>query len=210
MSSRRNAAQILSANRTSPFVGGASFSLSNRIERLVWRIAWLIFARWTPPMFSPWRIWLLKRFGAQVAPGAKIAASTKVWFARNLVLGQNAALGPGVECYTQATITIGARVVVSQRSYLCAGSHDIRDRNFQLIAKSITICDDAWIAAEAFVGPGVQIGEGAVLGARGCAFDRLDAWTVYRGNPAQRVGERQFEGRSREVPSISQKEEAGS
>jgi len=76
------------------------------------------------------------------------------------------------------------RTIVSQRAYLCAGSHDISSPAFQLIAKPISIGDDVWIAAEAFVGPGVAVGDGSVLSARACAFSDLEPWTVYRGNPA--------------------------
>ena len=181
---------ILDAKRTTPVSGGASFSLLNRVERLAWGICWLLLARWTPAMFSPWRIWLLRCFGARVAPGAKIAASTKIWLPRNLVLGRDCSLGPGVNCYTMATIAIGSRTVISQRAHLCAGSHDVTDRNFQLIAKPISIGDDVWIAAEAFVAPGVRVSDGVVLAARGCAFATLEPWTIYRGNPAEPIRSR--------------------
>jgi putative colanic acid biosynthesis acetyltransferase WcaF len=176
---------ILNAKRTAPLSGGgASFTLANRVERAVWRATWLLLARWTPPMFSPWRICLLKLFGARIEPRAMIAASTTVWFPRHLTLGTDCSLGPGVDCYNMARIAIGSKTVISQRAFLCAGSHDIADPNFQLVAKPISIGDHVWIAAEAFVAPGVTVGDGAVLAARACAFGDLEPWTVYRGNPA--------------------------
>ncbi len=89
-----------------------------------------------------------------------------------------------------APISVGARTIISQRAHLCAGTHDHRDPAFQLYARPIRIDQDAWIAAEAFIGPGVTVGEGAVLGARGCAFADLDPWTVYSGNPAVSLGPR--------------------
>lgn len=183
---------ILDAKSSQPFSGRPSFSLANRIERVAWQFAWLLLARWTPAMFSPWRIWLLKRFGAQVGAGAAIAASTRVWLPRHLSLGSRAALGPHVDCYCMAPIHVGERTVVSQRAHLCAGSHDIRDPHFQLIARPISIGDDVWIAAEAFVAPGVKVGDGAVLAARGCAFSDLEAWTIYRGNPALALRPREW------------------
>ena len=176
--------KILSARDTTPLTGGASFSLVNRLERLAWQICWTLLARWTPPMFSPWRILLLKAFGAQVEKGAAIAASALVWYPRHLRLGAHATLGPGVNCYSMAMVSIGPRTIISQRAHLCAGSDDVADPDFQLIARPITIGADVWIAAEAFVGPGVQVGDGAVLGARACAFTALKPWTIYRGNPA--------------------------
>ena len=175
---------ILDARHTTPMTGGASFTLANRLERTAWRIAWTLLARWTPPMLSPWRILLLRLFGAEIGPGAAIAASATVWRPRHLRLGRHSSIGPGVDCYCMAPVSIGERTIVSQRAFLCAGSHDVADPDFQLIARPIAIGDDVWIAAEAFVGPGVEIGDGAVLAARGAAFSSLEPWTVYRGNPA--------------------------
>jgi len=74
--------------------------------------------------------------------------------------------------------------VVSQGAYLCTGSHDYRDPEFPLIAKPITVGRRAWVCADAFVGPGVAVGDGAILAARGAAFDNLAPWTISRGNPA--------------------------
>ena len=174
--------------------GGASFRFGNRASRAIWKLTWFCLASWTPPFFSPWRIALLRLFGARVGAGAAIAASTRVWLPRNLVLGPGATLGPGVDCYNMAMVTIGARAVVSQRAFLCGGTHDIADDNFQLVARPVTVGAEAWVAAEAFVGPGVTVGEGSVLGARGCAFTDLRPWTVYRGNPAVEVKARRLRG----------------
>ena len=99
----------------------------------------------------------------------------------------HATLGPGVDCYNMATVTIGARAVISQKAVLCAGSHDVTDPNFQLIAKPIQIGADAWVATQAFVGPGAVVGERAVLGARAVLFGAADADGVYAGNPARRL-----------------------
>lgn len=164
--------------------GGPSFALSNRLHRLAWGIAWLLLARWTPPPMRGWRRWLLRRFGAQVAPTANVYGSARIWSPANLVIGDHAAIGPGAIVYSMARVTIGPHAIISQRAHLCAGTHDIEDAAFQLQARPITIGARAWIAAEAFVGPGVSIGEGAVLGARGCAMRDLAPWTVYGGNPA--------------------------
>jgi putative colanic acid biosynthesis acetyltransferase WcaF len=174
----------------------ASFGLSNRLNRAVWGITWLLLAAWTPPALSPWRVFLLKVFGAKMASGSAVAASSKVWLPRHLQMGEHSTLGPGVDCYNMAPIKIGARSVISQRAFLCGGTHDISDRRFQLIARSITIGDDVWIASEAFVGPGVQVADGCVLGARGCAFSDLESWTVYRGNPAVPFKKRQWRASS--------------
>lgn len=175
--------------------GGPSFSLNNRILRVVWGICWLLLARWTPPPLHRWRALVLRMFGARIGHGSRIYSSAHIWLPANLVMGERAVLGPRVRCYNQGRITIGDRVTISQDASLCASSHDISDPHFQLVLRSITIGADAWIAAEAFVGPGVQVGEGAVLGARGVAVRDLSPWTVYGGNPAKLLKPRSFAGR---------------
>jgi putative colanic acid biosynthesis acetyltransferase WcaF len=181
---------ILPVDRTRDFGSGASFTLANRLVRLLWSFVWLAFARWTPGIASPWRVFLLNCFGARVSRRAAVAASARIWLPSNLAMGPRSTLGPGVDCYNMAQISIGARTIVSQRAFLCAGTHDVRDPDFQLTARAIVIGDDVWIAAEAFVAPGVEIADGCVLGARACAFEKLKAWTVYRGNPAVACKER--------------------
>jgi putative colanic acid biosynthesis acetyltransferase WcaF len=177
-------AKILRHNASAGFGRGASFALSNRLIRLLWIVTWALLARWTPGRMSFWRVFLLNLFGAKVSREAAVAASARIWLPAHLELGSRSTLGPGVDCYNMAPIVIGARTIVSQRTFLCAGTHDIRDSSFQLVARPISIGNDVWIAAEAFVGPGVTVGDGCVLGARACAFADLEAWTVYRGNPA--------------------------
>lgn len=135
---------------------------------------------------------LLRLFGARVAATANVYGSARIWSPANLVLDDHAAIGPGAIVYSMARITIGAHAVISQRAHLCAGTHDIEDAAFQLHARPIAIGARAWIAAEAFVGPGVTVGTGAVLGARGCAMRDLAAWTVYGGNPASVIRSRRI------------------
>jgi putative colanic acid biosynthesis acetyltransferase WcaF len=175
---------ILAVDPDRRFGSGASFTWTNRLIRLLWSLVWTLLARWTPGLMSPWRVLLLRLFGARISPHAAVAASARIWLPSNLDLGAGSTLGPGVDCYNMARIAIGERTIVSQRAFLCAGTHDFRDPKFQLCARPINIGSDVWIAAEAFVAPGVTIGDGAVLGARACAFDPLHGWTVYRGNPA--------------------------
>ncbi len=187
----------LDSARTSPFAGAPSFSLQNRLERAAFALVWLMFASWTPPPLRSWRLWILRRFGAKLASTANVYGSTRIWLPRNLTMAAHSALGPGVHCYCMAPIRLGHHVVVSQRAHLCGGTHDIRDTSFQLRALPIEIEDDAWICAEAFVGPGVKVGKGSVLAARAAAFSDLDSWTVYRGNPATAVKPRPQFRRSR-------------
>ncbi len=182
--------QPLDARQTQPQEGGPSFSLANRLFRALWNLSWAVLASWTPPPFRGWRRFLLKLFGAQLGSHADVRGSAKVWYPPNLHLADRALLAERVNCYNMAPISLGEGALVSQGAHLCAGTHDISRADFQLVAKPIVIGPRSWIAAEAFVGPGVEVGEGAVLGARGVTFKSLEAWGVYGGNPARWIKRR--------------------
>ena len=177
-----------------PILGGPTFALRHRVMRLLWSLCWTLFASWTPPAFQPVRRLLLQLFGAEVDATAMVRGSARIWWPGNLRIGARASLGPGTICYNVAPIMIEDFAIVSQRAHLCTGTHDVDDPGFPLRSRPIRIGRQAWIAAEAFVGPGVSVGEGAVLGARGVAVRDLDRWTVYAGNPARAVRSRAGRG----------------
>lgn len=185
---------LLDASETRPLEGGASFSLGNRVLRVIWGLAWLVLCRFTPPPLHPWRRLVLRLFGARIGKGARVHASVRIWLPANLELGEQTLIGPGAIIYNQGRIAIGARSVVSQRAYLCASSHDISDPHFQLVLRPITVGSGCWIATEAFVGPGVTVGDGAVIGARAALFGDAAENGVYSGNPAQLLKQRKLRG----------------
>jgi len=182
----------LEAKKSRALTGGPSFSLGNRLYRALWQVAWLVLARWTPPPLHPWRRMVLIAFGARIGKGTRVYSSATVWYPPHLRIGSFTTLGPGVSCYDQNLITIGDFATVSQGAHLCTGSHDIADPDFQLVTRPIHIGDRAWIAAEAFVGPGCVVGEGGVISARAVAFGHVEAWTVVSGNPARFLKNRHF------------------
>ena len=168
-----------------------SFSISNKIGRLIWNFTYLFFFR---PLgiriFRQWRNNILRVFGAKIAKSATVYSSVKIWAPWNLEIGDYSCLGPKVDCYNQGKITIGSNTVISQKAYLCASSHDINDIKHTLIIKPITIKDKVWIAADAFIGPGVVIEDGVVVGARSAVFKNIEPWIVVGGNPAQKIKDR--------------------
>ncbi|MFM5931846.1 MAG: putative colanic acid biosynthesis acetyltransferase [Novosphingobium sp.] len=175
---------LLDASQTRPLEGGASFSLANRLARVVWMITWLVLARFTPPPLHAWRRLVLKAFGAKIGRGVRVHASAAIWWPGNLELADFVLVGPGARIYNQGRIAIGPRTVISQRAHLCASSHDVDDPHFQLVCKPITLGAQCWVAAEAFVGPGVHMADRSVLGARGALFRDTEVDGVYSGNPA--------------------------
>jgi len=148
---------------------------------------WLLFASWTPPQLHGWRRLLLNLFGARIAKGARVYGSARIWYPPNLEMGKGAVLGWKTNCYSMGKIVLEDYAEVAQFNHLVTGTHDIDSETFQLYTRPIRICSHAWIASNCFVGPGVTVGEGAVLGACGVAFRDLDPWTVYAGNPAKPI-----------------------
>lgn len=183
---------LLDARSARPLEGGASFSLGNRLARVVWGVSWLLLARFTPPPLHGWRRLILRTFGAKVAKGARVHASVSIWLPSNLELGENCLIGPRARIYNQGRVSIGARSVVSQGAQLCASTHDVNDPHFQLVLRPVTIGAQCWVAADAFVGPGVTMHDRSVLAARGVLFTDAEADTIYRGNPAAAIKPRRL------------------
>jgi putative colanic acid biosynthesis acetyltransferase WcaF len=180
----------LDAEKLQTWRGGPTFDLRNRLFRLTFAVTWALLAAWTPPPMKRWRNWLLRRFGAKIAPTAAIYGSARIWYPPLLSVEDYGCIGPNVTVYCMAPINIGRFAIVSQGSHLCAGTHDVESPHFQLRTRPIHIGARAWVAAEAFVGPGVKVGEGAVLGARAVAMRNLEPWCIYTGNPATKLRER--------------------
>lgn len=148
----------------------------------------LLLSSWLPG--SRWRVGLLRAFGAQVGNGVVIKPGVRVKFPWRLHIGHNCWIGEDVWIDNLAEVRIGANVCLSQAAYFCTGSHDWSSEEFDLISKTIVVHDMAWVAARATVGPGVVIGEGAVLGLASTTSKDLSPWTINAGTPAREVGSR--------------------
>jgi putative colanic acid biosynthesis acetyltransferase WcaF len=158
---------------------------SNRAMRVLWQVVWLLAFRPSPKSLHGWRRFLLRLFGAQIGAGAHPYPSVRIWAPWNLQMGPHSCLGPEVDCYCVDRVVIGAWATVSQYSFLCAATHDYRDPTMPLVTAPIAVGERAWVAADAFIGPGVTIGKGAVVGARASVFRDVEPWTVVGGNPAR-------------------------
>lgn len=174
-----------------------TLSKSSMLGRAVWGVVWLLFFRATPRPFHVWRCVLLRLFGAKLGRAVHVYPSARIWAPWNLEMGDRACLSEGVDCYCVDKIHVGADATVSQYSFLCTASHDYTKSNMPLVTAPITIGERAWITADVFVGPGVQIGAGAVITARSSVFSNIPPWMVAGGYPAVPVKPRQFEGMNR-------------
>jgi putative colanic acid biosynthesis acetyltransferase WcaF len=164
-----------------------SFTRRHIAFRALWNATWWLLAAWTPPMCYAWRRFVLRLFGASMARTARVYGSARVWYPPNLHMGLGTVLGPHVQCYSMDRIVLDDYAEVAQFVHLVTGTHDTETALFQLRTRPIHIGSHAWLASGSFVGPGVTVGEGAVLGARGVAFSDLAPWTIHAGNPAQAI-----------------------
>lgn len=160
-------------------------SYRNRISRVLWSAVWLLLFRPSPRPFHAWRRWLLRLFGAQVARGAHPYPSARIWAPWNLTMGEGSCLGDHVDCYAVDRVVLEPYATVSQYAFLCTATHDYTVKEMPVVTAAIRIGRRAWVAADVFVGPGVTIGEGAVVGARASVFRNVAPWTVVGGNPAR-------------------------
>jgi putative colanic acid biosynthesis acetyltransferase WcaF len=151
---------------------------------------WLVQAtlfRLSPQVMYGFRRWLLKLFGATVGVGVKVRSSVTITYPWKVTIGDYSQIGDDVVLYSFAPISIGSHVVISQKSYLCAGTHDFRSPSFDIQAAPIVVEDEAWLAADVFVSPGITVGRGAVVGARSSIFTDLPAMMICTGSPARPV-----------------------
>lgn len=159
------------------------WSRSHKIKRLAWLFTWYSFGYWGPRFFSPWRIRLLNLFGAKISHTALICSHIKILMPWNLELGDFVAIAEQVNIYNFGKIFIGNNSCLSQGVFLCTGSHDYTKSDFPLVWDDIHIGSSVWIAAEAFIHPGVNIGDGAIIGARAVVTKNMPEWMICAGNP---------------------------
>jgi putative colanic acid biosynthesis acetyltransferase WcaF len=154
-------------------------------KEALWRLARAIFFLTPLPFPSAFRVALLRAFGAQIGEGAVIREGVNISFPWRLTLGNHVWLGEEVMILSLAPVCIGSNVCISQRAFLCAGSHDFRAEAFDLISKPITVGDGCWIAAAVFIAAGVEIGTGSVVSAGSVVIGNVPPRVLVRGNPAE-------------------------
>ncbi|MEC0666410.1 putative colanic acid biosynthesis acetyltransferase [Priestia flexa] len=164
----------------------------NGLIVLVWWFVQGTVFRYSFHFMYKWRRALLRLFGANIGKEVKVRASAQFTYPWKVTIGDNSWIGDNVKLYSLDSINIGKNCVVSQESYLCTGSHNIKDPHFGLITKPIVIKDGAWVASDVFIYPGVTINEMAVVAARSTVVKDVSANEVHAGSPAKYI-KRRFE-----------------
>ena len=174
----------IEANRTA-----RKYSRAEMVRRIAWIFGQALF-RLTPRTFFGVRRGILRSFGAQIGAHVNIYSTATIYMPWHLTVGDWTAIGEYAYIYNLGRITIADHVTVSQRAHLCAGTHDYTRSDMPLLKPPIRVSSYAWICADAFLGPGVTIGEGAVVGARAVVTHDVEPWVVVAGNPARTIKRR--------------------
>lgn len=171
------------------------YSRGELARRVLWSSVQPLF-RFSPRPCFGWRCFLLRLFGARVGRDVHIYRTVTVSIPWNLEVGDYAAIGDHTFIYNLGRVTVGARATISHRAHLCAGTHDYTKADFPLLRPPIRVGEDAWVCADAFIGPGVTVGAGAIVAARAVAVKDVAPWTIVAGNPAKFIKARVPNGRT--------------
>lgn len=164
-----------------------------QIGRILWALSSPLFTL-SPRPFWAWRRALLRAFGARVGRQVHIYPTVRITIPWNLAIGEQAAIGDHAILYALGPIQIGARATISQYAHLCAGTHDWRDPAMPLVKAPILVGKEAWVCANALVGPGVTVGDRAIVGAGAVTMKDVEAGMIVAGNPAKKIAERPMIG----------------
>ncbi len=165
------------------------YSRAELAGRVLWSLAYPLF-RFSPRLLWSWRNGMLRLFGASIGRRVRIFPTVDIIIPWNLAIGDYATVGDRVILYGLGRISIGPHATVSQGAHLCAGTHDYRKAEFPLLKVPVAVGEGAWICADAFIGPGVTVGEYAIAGARAVVIRNVEPWTIVAGNPAKVTGKR--------------------
>jgi putative colanic acid biosynthesis acetyltransferase WcaF len=160
---------------------------ASRLKEVLWVITRCIFFQTPWPWPSALRVWFLRLFGAKIGNGVVIRANVNITFPWRLEIGDHVWIGEEVTILSLAQVTLESNVCISQRAYLCTGSHDFRSATFDLQTKPITIRSGSWVAAQAFIAMGVEVGGGSVVSAGSVLTQGVPAKSFVRGNPGMIV-----------------------
>lgn len=166
------------------------YSYRYRLGILLWDVVYTLFFRPTPKFFRPWRVFLLRLFGARIRGTVFVSESARIKVPWNLTMHHRACIGPHCDIYNLAKITIKKRATVSRHVALCGGEHDITTRKLPLVVGEIIIGEDVFIGSHAFVSAGVRLEDGVVVGSASVVTGDLPAWKICVGNPCRAIKDR--------------------
>ena len=159
----------------------------------LWWAVQVLFFKPSPQLFYGWRRFILRAFGAKIGKKVIIRPTARITYPWKVSIGDFSWIGDEVVLYSLGNIKIGENTVISQRSYICTGTHDYNSEDFRIYAEDTNIGSKCWLATDVYVAPGITIKDGVVVGARSSVFSDLDANKVYVGSPAKSIKNRTVE-----------------
>ncbi len=166
------------------------WSFKEKVGRAIWMLVGRPLFRASFHNWHPYRASILRLFGARIGKGVSLRPTVNIEVPWMLHLDDDCTVGDYAILYSLGKIYIGKRSIISQYAHLCAGTHDYADHTFKLLRWPIHVGDDVWIGADAFIGPGVHVGDLSVVGARSSTYKNVAQRQVYVGNPAKPLKER--------------------
>ncbi|MCE7930748.1 MAG: putative colanic acid biosynthesis acetyltransferase [Xanthomonadales bacterium PRO6] len=160
------------------------YSRKEYAGRMLWALATPFF-RASPRICHGWRAAILRLFGAKIGDRVHIYPGARIEIPWNLSVGDDSSIGEAAWIYNLGKVTIGSESTISHRAHLCAGTHDYTDTALPLKRLPIVIGSGVWICADAFVGPGVCVQDGAVVAAGAVVVKDVPSAMVVGGNPAR-------------------------
>ena len=158
------------------------------LKRMLWYFTNILFFMNPLNPISGIKVRLLRCFGAKIGKGVVIKPSVNIKYPWNLSIGDYTWIGENVWIDNLVQVTIGSNVCVSQGAMLLCGNY--KKSTFDLMVGKIVLEDGCWVGAQSVVCPGVTLYSHAVLGVASVANRNLEAYTIYQGNPAQKMRER--------------------
>ena len=164
---------------------------------------WRVTALWLFIPLSTFRRLLLRLFGATIGTGVVLKGRLRVRYPWRLAIGQDSWIGEDCWIDNWVPVTIGNNVCISQSAYICTGNHDWADPHFAITPEPIVIGNSAWVGARAVIGPGVELGTGAIAGIASVVISSVPSWEIHAGNPARFVKTRRVRpGPSADDPAL--------
>ena len=163
-----------------------------KIRRGIWQYLVKPCYRLIPGKRSCLRIAILRAMGAQIGKNCLIQQRVDILIPWNLTLSDCVVLAHDVRILNFTTVQIDSMTVISQYAHLCTGTHDTTHPHFPLVFNPIKISAESWVASGAFIGPGVTLGRGCVIGANSAVTKDMPEWAICAGNPCQRLKDRKI------------------
>ena len=154
----------------------------------LWYFFNIIFFKsyWFP--LSRIKVNILRLFGAKIGMGVVIKPSVNIKYPWNLKIGDHVWIGEEVWIDNLDLVTISDHSCISQGAMLLCGNHNFSSSSFDLIIKPILLENGVWIGAKSTVLPGVTAKSHSILSAGSVTSKNLEPYSIYKGNPAEKVG----------------------